>query len=269
MLDAIQKKANAEKESIENNAKMTIANFEQKYLKKEKDLQDAHNKLYTDLLRSNKEMEKELKAIRIENDNIKNKKNNNNELAQKIEEMNKEKDKYRKIEDDLKEEQEKKLTEINSRFEKEKDNYKKKIAEIEKNLREAEGKRGALLLELEKEKAKWDIEKDNLFTKNQELTDRISFLEKKNETLLRDNEKLKSEKNMLRSRGFKNNETRFGTRIGSGLNGRAKFDNSSTTSYKTAMLKALGDYSEDKNETSDKSNKNVSENNDKKEDAKK
>ena len=269
MLDAIQKKANAEKESIENNAKMTIANYEQKYLKKEKDLQDAHNKLYTDLLRSNKEMEKELKAIRIENDNIKNKKNNNNELALKIEEMNKEKDKYRKIEDDLKEEQEKKLTEINSRFEKEKDNYKKKIAEIEKNLREAEGKRGALLLELEKEKAKWDIEKDNLFTKNQELTDRIAFLEKKNETLLRDNEKLKSEKNMLRSRGFKNNETRFGTRIGGGLNGRTKFDNSSSTSYKTAMLKALGDYSEDKSETSDKSNKNVSENSDKKEDVKK
>ena len=94
-------------------------------------------------------------------------------------------------------------------------------------------------------------------------------MEKKNETLLRDNEKLKSEKNMLRSRGFKNNETRFGTRIGGGLNGRTKFDNSSSTSYKTAMLKALGDYSEDKGETNDKSNKNVSENSDKKEDVKK
>ena len=163
--------------------------------------------------------------------------------------MNQEKEKYRKFEDSLKEEQDKKIAEINANYEKEKNNYKKKIAEIEKSLREAEGKRGALLLESEKEKAKWDIEKDNLYNKVSELNDRITSLEKKNEGLLRENERLKNEKNMLRNRG-KNNDTIFTSHLGSGL--RSKLDNSI---YRTSMMKALGDNSDDKSETSEKSSK--------------
>ena len=73
-------------------------------------------------------------------------------------------------------------------FDKEIQGYKNKITEIEKNLREAEGKRGALLLELETQKAKWNIEKDNLISKNQELTDKNNSLEKRTENLLRENE---------------------------------------------------------------------------------
>ena len=68
-------------------------------------------------------------------------------------------------------------------------------------MRDAEGKKGALLLELEKEKAKWNIEKDNLVTKYSELNDKLTRLEKKNESLLRENEKLRNEKNMLRRAG--------------------------------------------------------------------
>ena len=148
---------------------------------------------------------------------------------------------------------------------------KKKIAEIEKNLREAEGKRGALLLESEKEKAKWDIEKDNLYNKVSELNDKIQTLEKKNESLLRENERLKNEKNNLRNRGYnKNNESRYVSHISGGVF-RSKIGGGD--SYKSSMLKALGDYSEDKSETSDKSNNtnksNANKNNDKKEDTKK
>ena len=183
MLDTIRKKYNAEKENIEHNAKLTMNNMDQKYQKQIKDLQDNHSRLYTELLNNNKELEKEIKALRLENENTKNKKNNNNELTKKIEEMNQIKEKYRKNEDTLKEEKEKQITEINATFEKEKNAFKKKISEIEKNLREAEGKRGALLLELEKEKAKWNIEKDNLINKNQELNKRIANIEKKNENL--------------------------------------------------------------------------------------
>ena len=89
-------------------------------------------------------------------------------------------------------------------LEKKKEQLKKKIAEIEKSLRDVEGKRGALLLELEKEKAKWNIEKDNLSTKTGELSDKVASLERKNESLLRENEKLKNEKNQLRKLNMKN-----------------------------------------------------------------
>ena len=179
MLDTIQKKCNAEKENIEHNAKLTINNMEQKHQKQMKDMQDGHNRVYSELINNNKELEKEIKALRIENENTKNKKNNNSELTKRLEEINQEKEKYRKIEDNLKEEKEKQISELSSNFEKEKNSLKKKIADTEKNLREAEGKKGALLLELEKEKAKWNIEKDNLITKNQELNERIATIEKK------------------------------------------------------------------------------------------
>ena len=104
----------------------------------------------------------------------------------------------------MRSEHELKITDLLNSFEKEKEAYKKKIAEIEKSLRDVEGKRGALLLELEKEKAKWNIEKDNLSTKTTELNDKVASLERKNESLLRENEKLKNEKNQLRKQNMKN-----------------------------------------------------------------
>ena len=119
-------------------------------------------------------------------------------------------------------------------------------------MREAEGKKGALLLELEKEKVKWNIEKDNLITKNQELNNRISTIEKKNETLLRENEKLRNEKNMLRNRGYKNNDSKY-SHIGTGTR---KYEFSGN--YKNAMFKVLDNLSDDKTETSEKSLKSTS-----------
>ena len=74
MLDTIQKKCNAEKENIEHNAKLTINNMEQKHKKQMKDMQDGHNRVYSELIKNNKDLEKEIKALRIENENTKNKK---------------------------------------------------------------------------------------------------------------------------------------------------------------------------------------------------
>ena len=61
-------------------------------------------------------------------------------------------------------------------------------------MRDAEGKKGALLLELEKEKSIWNIEKDNLVSKYSEINDKLTRVEKKNESLLRENEKLETKK---------------------------------------------------------------------------
>ena len=201
MLKSIGEKSKTEKENIENNAKISIANMETKYQKQVKDLQDNHNKLYTELLSHNKELEKENKTLRLENEMAKNKNFNPADLTKKLELINKENEKLIQNESTLKEEQDKKMTELTLNYEKEKNMYKKRIAEIEKNLRDAEGKKGSLLLEYEKEKAKWNIEKDNLESKYTELNEKMHRLETKNENLLRENEKLRNEKNMLRRAG--------------------------------------------------------------------
>ena len=97
MLDTIQKKSNAEKNSIENNMKLNINNLEQKYQKQVKDIQDSHSRIYSELINNNKELEKEIKILRAENEAQKNKKTNNTELNKKIDEINQEKEKYKKL----------------------------------------------------------------------------------------------------------------------------------------------------------------------------
>ena len=204
LIETIQKKGNEEKEKIESATQNAITNLEQKHQKQIKDIQDNHSKLYSELFNRNKELERELKNVTLENEINKNKNNNPAELVKKIEELNKENEKLKQNENTMKAEYENKMAEQINNFEKEKEQYKKTIAEKEKSLRDAEGKRGALLLESEKEKAKWNIEKDNLLTKTGEQSDKIASLERKNESLLRENEKLKNEKNQLRKLNMKN-----------------------------------------------------------------
>ena len=54
--------------------------MEQKYQKQIQDLQDNHNRIYIDLINNNKEYENEIKALTMEIETIKNKRNNNSEL---------------------------------------------------------------------------------------------------------------------------------------------------------------------------------------------
>ena len=134
----------------------------------------------------------------------KNKNFNPGDLTKKLDEINKEKEKLKQREEAIKNEYDNKFADLMSSTDKDKEVLKKRISDIEKSLREAEGKRGSLLLELEKEKAKWNIEKDNLTNKYNELNDKLISLERRNEQLLRENEKLINEKNMLRKINMKN-----------------------------------------------------------------
>ena len=266
MLDTIQKKSTSEKENIENNAKLSITNIEQKYEKKVKDLQDNHNKLYSELLSHNKELEKDIKSLRLENEIAKNKNFNPSDLTKRLELINKENEKLLKNENYLKEEQDKKVNELIIGFEKEKENLKKRIAEMEKSLREAEGKKGALLLELEKEKAKWNIEKDNLVTKYSELNDKLTRLEKKNESLLRENEKLRNEKNMLRRAGatttgkyslmLRDGGNTLGSSIigNLGIGGKNNFGLSQN--FKSSLLRGMDNNNQENNNNEDNNNEN-------------
>ena len=186
------------------------------------------------------------------------------DLTKRLELINKENEKLLKNENYLKEEQDKKVNELIIGFEKEKENLKKRIAEMEKSLREAEGKKGALLLELEKEKAKWNIEKDNLVTKYSELNDKLTRLEKKNESLLRENEKLRNEKNMLRRAGATTTgkyslmlrdggNTLGSTIIGNlGIGGKNNFGLSQN--FKSSLLRGMDNNNQENNNNEDNNN---------------
>ena len=64
--------------------------------------------------------------------------------------------------DEVKCKRDTKILEYQRTLEKERENYKTKIFEIEGKLKEAENKRGALVFQFEKERAKWALERDHL-----------------------------------------------------------------------------------------------------------
>lgn len=97
--------------------------------------------------------------------------------------------------EDLKKEKDQKVYEEKNLGEKEREILKLKIHEVENRIRDTEARRGALMLEYEKDKAKWSLEKDHLNSKVMELNENVERFEKKVENLLRENEKLKADKN--------------------------------------------------------------------------
>lgn len=207
MLDSIQKKGNMDKEKLESAQQSQIASLEQKYITQIKEMQDTHQKLYSELLSSNKDLERELKSVNLQMEINKNKAIDPNQVNKKIEELMDEREKLKRSIEDVKKDRDAKLIEAQSFAEKEKDILKLKITDIENRLREVEGKRGAMLLEYEKDKAKWSLEKDHFNSKSTELQENVERLEKKVETLLRENEKLKADKNnSKRSSSIKQNQ---------------------------------------------------------------
>jgi hypothetical protein len=197
LLENLQKKSSTEKEKIEFNYQNQLSSLEQKYQIQIKDLTDNYTKINTELINNNKELERELKSINIEME-LRGKNLNSNDIDRKVTEMIAIQDKMKKEIDTLKKEREDKINEVSAQFEKEKEVLKNKNYEVENKLRELEGKRGQLLLETEKEKAKFSLERDHYDSKIKELQESLEKQEKRIETLLRDNEKLKNEKNTLK-----------------------------------------------------------------------
>lgn len=78
-------------------------------------------------------------------------------------------------------------------LDKERENYKQKLRETEGKGTRVEAKQTELMLNFEKEKAKWEHEKGYLLSQKEDATEHSQRLEKKVENLLRENEKLKND----------------------------------------------------------------------------
>lgn len=194
-LENIQKKGNYEKEKLETQQQSTITVLEHKYQTQIKEMNEQHSKLYQDLLGSNKELETRVKSLNLQLEFNKEKNQDNNNISKKVEELLDDKEKLKKEIEDLKKEKDQKVYEEKNLGEKEREILKLKIHEVENRIRDTEARRGALMLEYEKDKAKWSLEKDHLNSKVMELNENVERFEKKVENLLRENEKLKADKN--------------------------------------------------------------------------
>lgn len=208
MLEAIQKKAHSDKEKLETSHNNSITSLEQKYLNQIKELQETHQRLYSELLQSNKDLDRQVKSLNMQAE-IRNKSYDNSSLLAQIEEANNDKNRLRKELEAVKIEKDKKIFELMTISEKDKELFKLKASDIDDKIKEIDSRKKTLTLEFEIERAKWSIEKENLISKVAEQAESIERMEKKNETLLRENEKLKTDKS-----NHKRSSSRAGLNIG-------------------------------------------------------
>ena len=193
IFENFQKKTVSDKEKLESNHNYVLSNLEKKFQSEIYDLKENHQKLYTDLLNLNKDLERELKGLNLQQE-LRNKSLDPSAISKRISDLLEVQDRMKKELDECRREKDSKISEIQKMCEREKEILKVKINDIENRLREVEAKRGHLMLEYEKDKAKFSLEKDHLESKNKELQDTLDRLEKKIENLLRENEKFRNDK---------------------------------------------------------------------------
>ena len=206
IFENFQKKSAHEKEKLESTHNNSILIIEKKYQAEIKDLKENHQKLYSDLMNLNKDLERELKSLKMQQE-LRGKSLDPSAISKRISELLDVQDKMKRDLEECRREKELKIAEMQNMCEREKEILKVKINDIENRLREVEAKRGQLMLDYEKDKAKFSLEKDHWESKTKELQDTLDRLEKKIENLLRENEKYKNDKNIANNASSKRNSS--------------------------------------------------------------
>lgn len=193
-LQHIQKHRTNDKEESESSHNAVISSIEKRYQTQIQDLTDGHQKNISELEEKVRRLEREVKTHQdrymLENHG---KVGNQMILEKKLAELMESEKRWMGELEEVKAERDAKIAEYQKMLDGERDNLKNKLGEWETKFKESEAKRGALIFEHEKERAKWSTERDNISNQRNEVQEALERSERKREMLLRENEKLKSE----------------------------------------------------------------------------
>eukprot|EP01017_Pseudomicrothorax_dubius_P004498 TRINITY_DN1091_c0_g1_i1.p1 TRINITY_DN1091_c0_g1~~TRINITY_DN1091_c0_g1_i1.p1 ORF type:complete len:1158 (-),score=548.27 TRINITY_DN1091_c0_g1_i1:121-3594(-) len=198
-LQHIQKHRHNDKEESENSHNAVISSIEKRYQTQIQDLTETHAQIIADYEEKIRKLERERKSV---NDKLildtHGKFGSQAILEKKLTDMMENEKKLLSDLDEVKAERDAKLLEYQKLLDQEREILKQKISECEQKFKESEAKRGTLIFEHEKDRAKWHMERDHLISQRNELQEAIERLERKKELLLRENEKLKNESRINR-----------------------------------------------------------------------
>jgi len=201
-LQQLQKFRKADKEENENTQTALSSAMEKRHQTQIQELNELHQQKVSELEEKYRKLEKEFKnandKLLVENYG---KMGNQAFIEKRIAEMGENEKRLLSELESVKVDRDNKALEYQRGFDKERDQLKSKISDVEQKFRDSESKRSVLVLEHEKQKAKWNLEKDHLMNQKTDLQENIMKLEKKREALLRENEKLKSETKINRRSG--------------------------------------------------------------------
>eukprot|EP01022_Parablepharisma_sp_SALTPOND_P029008 TRINITY_DN722_c0_g1_i1.p1 TRINITY_DN722_c0_g1~~TRINITY_DN722_c0_g1_i1.p1 ORF type:complete len:1467 (-),score=323.46 TRINITY_DN722_c0_g1_i1:3360-7760(-) len=196
-LEQLQKRGSIDKDKSETNQMALITSLEQKHKYQIKELNESHQHVCNELMQKTKQLEKELKVVSEKLQFEQRAKQAEatafeKKIAESLEALNK----VSKELEEIKADRDRRVLEYQKLFEKERENYKSKLQEIENKYTEVDSKRGVMMMDFEKERAKWSLERDHLIMQKNEAHEIIARLEKRKENLMLENDKLKSERTM-------------------------------------------------------------------------
>jgi len=221
-LQHLQKHRTADKEENESSQNALLTSIEKRYQGQIQELNDTHQHSIQEYEERMRKLEKDLKSA---NDKMLidsyGKMGSQSYIERKITELTENEKRLQADLEAVKSDRDSKILEYQRLLDTEREVLKQKITEAEQKAKEADSKRGSLVFEYEKERARWNLERDHLANQKNELQELVSKLDKKREGLLRDNEKLKNESRVTR---------RSITLAGTGLNSNMLLGSKGSTS---------------------------------------
>ena len=179
-LEQLQKRGSADRDKIENSQNFLLQNIEQKYRQQMREQLDQNQRLSSDLSEKVKYLEKENRQLqnRLQLEQ-RDKMSDHGSMEKKVQDLQEAETRYQKEIDELKGERDRRIVDNQRAIEKERENFKSKLQDIEQKCKELENKRSSTLFEFEKERAKWGLEKDFLSSQKQEVQEQVERVQRK------------------------------------------------------------------------------------------
>jgi Guanylate-binding protein, N-terminal domain/Guanylate-binding protein, C-terminal domain len=192
-LEQLHKRDLQGKEKNEISMNSLISSIESRYNTQLKDLQESSQSTIEHLVLKTKLMDQEIKSLKEE---LEIQRRNKNSVSGNIEQRYRQ---LQEIESKIFIEIESLRKSRNSNIGELKDSIgvdymKNKIIDLEKRIKEAEEQKSLIYLELEKERARWQVEREHLLNAKNEAMETIEKIEIKKNFIIRENEKLRTER---------------------------------------------------------------------------
>lgn len=224
----------ADKEEEATTQAALISSMEQSYQKQISDQTERFKYEKEQLLEKYDRLEKD---FRVAQDKYRNEIENNSSTAvialeEKLEALAESEKKLRDQVKELKKDRDSQILEYQMQLDRDREQMKKRIKELESKYKDAENRKNNYLFEHERERAKWNVEKDHLISQKSDFMESVGRLEKRVESLLRENEKLRNEnrKNKkLLGNNYGNNLTNLAT-------GNLMYNNMNTSKFDRSYI---------------------------------
>lgn len=171
-----------------------LSSLESKFNQRIKEMQENQTLLVQEIQQKNKQLERENKLLNEKLElTSKSSMSQHGSLEKKLEKALENESRLTEELEQIKNDRDNKIQEYQKMLDREQEKYKQKLRDLEGKGTSVHAKQTELLLNFEKEKAKWDHEKSYILNQKEDAVENSQRLEKKVESLLRENEKLKND----------------------------------------------------------------------------